>query len=88
MTTGTAERSYPSPRSGEMARRSNPVAKVRGSSLEELPCAQGQGRWLGGATLCPRPGTAARRSHLTPEVRGGGQEEQPQEQWVRRGRKA
>ena len=50
--TGTAENSYPSPRSGAAARRSHPVSKVRGNGQEELPRVQGQGR-LGGATPFP-----------------------------------
>ena len=39
--TGTAERSYPSPRSGVAAGRSHPLPKARGSGLEEQPHVQG-----------------------------------------------
>ena len=38
---GTAERSYPSPRSGMAAGRSYPTSEVRGGSREELPHLQG-----------------------------------------------
>ena len=34
-------------------------ARRHRSSREELPYAQGQGRWLRGATLCPRYGAVA-----------------------------
>ena len=47
---GTAERSYPSPRSGAAAGRSYPASEVRGGGLEELPRIRGQGRRPGGAT--------------------------------------
>ena len=67
--------------------RSYPLSEVRGSSpdfqaatAQEQPRgatpAQGQGRWLGGATQGLRPGVEAGRSYPTPEVRGSGQEEQ------------
>ena len=35
--TGTAEKSYPSPRSGAEAGRSYPTTEVRGGGREELP---------------------------------------------------
>ena len=38
---GTAEKSYPSPRSGAAARRSYPTSEVRGGGQEELPHVQG-----------------------------------------------
>ena len=38
------------------AKRSYPTSEVRGSSREELPPAQGQGRRPGGATTPPRSG--------------------------------
>ena len=38
---GTAEKSYPSPRSGVAAGRSYPASKVRGGSREEQPHVQG-----------------------------------------------
>ena len=76
---GTAEKSYPSPRSGAAARRSYPVSEVRGSgqeelpkskvrggSQEELPKTRGQGRQPGGST-----------THLKPEARGNRREEVP-----------
>ena len=37
--------------------RSYPTSEVRGNSLEEPPCVQGQGWGPGGATPCTRPGT-------------------------------
>ena len=46
-----------------------------GNSQEELPCVQGQGEQLGGATPCLMPVAAAGRSNPTPEARGGGWEE-------------
>ena len=64
--TGTAEKTYPSPRSGEAADRSYPASEVRGGGREELPHAptpeargggweeqpqaRDQGRPLGGPT--------------------------------------
>jgi len=39
-----------------MAKRSYPSPKVRGSGREELPHAQSQGQWPGGATPRPRNG--------------------------------
>ena len=48
--TGTAEKSYPSPRSGVVAGRSYPMSEVRGGGREELPHVQGQGWWLRGDT--------------------------------------
>ena len=39
--TGTAEKSYPSPRSGVAAERSYPTSEVRGSGWEEVPPIQG-----------------------------------------------
>ena len=51
---GTAEKSYPSPRSGEASERRYPVNEVSGGSREELPYARGQGRQPGGPTPCPR----------------------------------
>ena len=70
-----------------MAGRSYPASEVRGGGREfqaataqEQPRgatpAQGQGRWLGGATQGLRPGAEAGRSYPTPEVRGSGQEEE------------
>ena len=68
-STGAAERSYPPP-------------EARGSSQEELPHAQGQGQWPGGATPCPRNGGCAGTGELkgaTPtfKVRRGSGEEIP-----------
>ena len=57
---GTAERSYPSPRSVAAGRR-HPTSEVRGGGQEELPNVHGQWR-LGEATLLLRPGAAAGRS--------------------------
>ena len=56
---GTAERSYPSPRSGAAAGRSYPTSEVRGSGQEELPHLRSQGRRPGGATPRPRSGGCA-----------------------------
>ena len=53
-SVGTAEKSYPSPRSGEASERRYPVNEVSGGSREELPYARGQGRQPGGPTPCPR----------------------------------
>ena len=39
--TGTAKKSYPSPRSGVAAGRSYPASEVRGGSREEQPHVQG-----------------------------------------------
>ena len=39
--TGTAEKSFPSPRSGVAAERSYPTSEVRGSGWEEVPHIQG-----------------------------------------------
>ena len=50
--TGTAEKSYPSPRSRVAAERSYPTSEVRGGSWEELPPR-------------PRPGAADRKSNPT-----------------------
>ena len=73
-----------------VAERSYPSHKVRGSDREELPRFQGQGRWPRGATQRRRSGEAPRgatprrrsreaadRSYHTPEVGGGGREELP-----------
>ena len=60
-----AERSFPSPRSGAVAKRSYPTSMVRGGSWEELPCVRGQGRLPGGSTPHPRPGVAVERSNPT-----------------------
>ena len=61
---GMAEKSYPSPRSGAVARWSyprphDPKPKDRGSYGEELPHAPGQGWRLGGPTPHPRNGGCA-----------------------------
>ena len=58
-----------------MAKRSHPTSEVRGGSREELPCFQGQARWLR-VLGCDSTG-AAERSYPMPEAQGGGQEEQP-----------
>ena len=50
------------------------MPEARGGGQEELPHAQGQGRWLGGANPHPRPGAEARRSFPTPEVKIGWEE--------------
>ena len=55
-STGTAEKSYPSERSGAAAERSYPASKVRGGGQEALPHAptpeaRGDGREDAGATL-------------------------------------
>ena len=50
------------------------------NSQEELPCIQGQGRRLGGATLGLMSGAVTGRSHSMSEVRGSGQEEPPRVQ--------
>ena len=71
--TGTAEKSYPSPRSGAAAERSYPGSKVRCSGREELPYPRGQGRRPGGLTPRPRPGAVAGRTNPTfkePWLRG------------------
>ena len=47
------------------------------NSQEELPCIQGQGRRLGGATLGLMSGAVTGRSHPRHKARGSGQEEQP-----------
>ena len=39
--TGTAEKSYPSPRSGAAARRSYPASEVRAGGGEDLPHVHG-----------------------------------------------
>ena len=56
---GTAEKSYPSPRSGVVAGRSYPMYEVRGGGREELPHIWGQGRRPGGPTPRPRSGGCA-----------------------------
>ena len=60
------------------------------AAQEELPRIRGQGRWLGGATLCPRPGAGARRTNPMPGARGSSWEDQPQVQgavaaWAQKG---
>ena len=83
--TGTAERSYPSPRSGwrpgeatprprsVAAKRRHPVSEVRGGGQEELPHVRSQ--WpTGGDMLHPRSGVAAERSYPASEVSGGWKE--------------
>ena len=47
------------------------------AAQEKLPRIRGQGRWLGGATLCPRPGAGARRTNPMPGARGSSWEDQP-----------
>ena len=90
---GTAEKSYPSQRSGAAAERSYPASKVRGGGQEALPHAptpearghgreeqphaRGQGQQPRGATPRLRSGVTAGRSYPTTEARGGGWEEQP-----------
>ena len=59
--------------------KSYPTPKVRGSSWEELPHAQGQGQWPRGANPHPRRGLhghrRAKRSYSTFKVRKGVHEE-------------
>ena len=74
-SAGTAERTYPSPRSGVAAERSYLATEVSGSR-EETPHARGQGQWLRGATPHLRPGAVADRTYPTSEV-SGSQEETP-----------
>ena len=47
-STGTAEKSYPSLRSGVAAGRSYPISEVRGGGREEIPHESGQGQRPGG----------------------------------------
>ena len=60
-----------------------PYAEVTGGCWEELPHAQSQGQWPGGATPHPRSGGCvggrrrAERSYSTFKVRRGGCEEIP-----------
>ena len=96
---GTAERSYPAPRSGAagrrqptsevraLAERSYHASEVRGGGREERLCVGGEGP-LGEATSRPRPGVVTLRSRPEPEARAGGQEEHPEERWLRRPRRA
>ena len=56
------------------AERSHRAFKARGSSREELPPVQGQGRQMGGATLGPRPEAVAERSYPASEIKGGQEE--------------
>ena len=58
-SAGTAEKSYPSPRSGAAVGRSYPTSEVRDGGWEELPHARGQGRRPGGPTPRPRSGGCA-----------------------------
>ena len=62
-SAGTAKRSYPSPRSGAVAGRSNPLSKAwwKGGS-EEIPLVQGKEQWL-------RFAGAAVETYPTPKVR-------------------
>ena len=64
------------------------MSEVRGSSREELPRVQGQGRQSRGAMLHPRSGVVAESARLRqhrsnqeelspPEARGSGQEDLP-----------
>ena len=76
---GTAERSYPSPRSVAAAGRSYPAAEVRGG-WEETPRVGRQGQRPSGATPCPRPGAARRRKPAS-KARAAGRRDPP-----RRGR--
>ena len=80
--TGTAERSYPSPRSGAAAERIYPASEVRGGDREKLPHTQGQGLQPEGATPRLTPWLEARRSYPTAEARSGGREDQPHVQGV------
>ena len=69
---GTAEKSYPSVRSGAAAERRYPAKEVRGGGQEELPDA-------------PKPETrgGSGRSYPMLEARGGGPEDQPHNQGTR-----
>ena len=77
---GTAESSYPSPRSGTAARgatlRPKWGQRSRGDTRE-----QGQGQRPAGRSYPtpqrPRPGAEAWRTNPMPEARGGGWEDQP-----------
>ena len=51
---GTAERSYPSWRSGPVAGRSHPTPEARGGVREDQPHTRGQGQQPGGPTPRPR----------------------------------
>ena len=84
-SVGTAEKSYPNPRSGAAARRSYPTSEVRGRSREDL---MPEGQRPRGVTPRPRSWAAAESARLQQrrnggeelpksEVRGGGQEELP-----------
>ena len=69
---GTAEKSYPSLRSGAAAGRSYPTSEVRGRSREDL---MPQGWQPRGVTLHPRSGAVAESARL--QWRRNGQEELP-----------
>ena len=74
---GTAEKSYPSPRSGAVARRSYPTSEVRGGGQRTNPTSKEW--WL---HRCKK----AYRSYPKLKVRRGGAEEIPfvqgKEQWL------
>ena len=71
---GTAEKSYPIPRSGVAAERSYPTPKARGGGQEDLPHTP---------TPQARGGGWEELPHVpTPEIRGGSQENQPHVQGV------
>ena len=63
---GTAKRNYPGSEARGGGGEEIPSVGGQGPRREELPCIRGQGRRLGGGTLCPKP-----------EAKGGGGEEQP-----------
>ena len=65
--TGTAEKSYPSPRSGAEAGRSYPTTEVRGGGREELPQAP-----------MPKARGSCQEYQPMPKARGSGREDQPQ----------
>ena len=66
---GTAERSYPHPRSGVADGRRYPMP------LSPRPGAMGGRSYP--MPPCLRPGAVARRSNPMPKARGGGREDQP-----------
>ena len=60
---GTAEKSYPSPRSGAAAERSYPASEVRGGGQEELPHAPAPEARGGGQENQSHQGAAVAQAH-------------------------